>query len=541
MSSFVSFSSPGSSSYFHLGHAIPYIYQDFICRLRRAIDQDVMVVHSINQLGIRRADTEKYFKNIESLKVLKSDIQISDSSDVFLEGIRPYIKSLISKDLIRKRTCYVFTCEDCPQVFLASEKVRNPKLVRKKQKEIKFFNSEVGEVRVFSPNDLVSPTAICVPKEVDVNFVIGPNHETLPIVFQPDICKPTLFSQRDSIEEVDNKTLEKWNSLKSKDEEIVICNFCGKDLEPSSLPCWTIKFGGFELPDLVYGAISHKNVKQLYNEMSEEIIISRPRNDAGIPLTFLDKNIGIKDHILDPEFSLQFLPLVFKDSVAPINETYISETHIKFVTSSISLYQMLGEKPIQNFILLGTLLGSDKRPMRRLNNNVEPLRKLIAKWGIDVIRLAIADLNLVKKRSAVIENGHYKGWKRFLQKVTNVSHFTFEKCSYQKKTGNLLGEWLVTKNNVIESALKHEWRNCIRKLREFINIKVSKEYIPGVENNIISAEDLYSTLIDFLDILSIFAPEMTEELIDYGSGAYEFDTKIREKGISARIQYLRNL
>lgn len=489
-----SMSSPGSSSSFHLGTAIPFIYQDFMCRYDSLKGSKYDQVIALNELGLRTFDTKIYLENIKKMNLKWSGRKISDSNKEFYNFCKLSINKLINTGCIQRQDVPIFICPNNRQIFLSPGENYSLKLVEKQNCTTNgFVLPKIGWVSILDDHHL-NPKFIGIGDvRHDLNSIISTPLGNLKVKIVPGLRSPTIFYKESVYSKSFDVNLNKRKSVVYK------CKFCGHVLIPIETQTWTINFKKLENFSFLSGAIPLKHWQEIAKEINNTQIISRNRATTGISTIEINHNLGIENSILDPEFYIQFLPmyLAHKSGTA-VKSLFISEVNQKYIINSLKLYQLFHENIIDHFYVVGILMGKNHLTMRKSNKNVVGLQESIDSYGIDAVRIFAAKSNLLVKRSRAFNKSDLIGAKRFvqnlLQKFENGS--LVEHCDIEQLS-NIMIQRLEKKMKDLDFA------GAIRQLETFLR---------NISGDIPIDKQEQSNLLRVFDYLECFCPNLAQKL-----------------------------
>lgn len=410
-----SISSPSSSSYFHVGTSVPYFYQDFIARFSNLKGEKCKQIMATNSVGLRNFKSKEFFKTITRMALKWDGETISDTDVSFNYELKNYIKKLIDGRYIKKDRVEVFVCKNHPQIYLTPGENNYLKLVKKEKSKVSsFYVKDIGEISIWKNDTNLTISYIGVslsyhgPRQVHTPYgdlnVKRIRYLKEPIVF---------FEEKDDL-----KKLKKIPVKSFKMQYVYKCSFCNETLTPMSQTAWVMRYPHEFNRDILKGVTQRKQWDTLANEIETRQIITRKRGEPGVKTKSISPSLGINNGILDPEFCIQFLPIfVTFHSKKPIDTFIISNVNHKFILNSLRLYYIFKRPIINNILVVGILMGNDHQTMRKSNNNAVGLNGLINKYGVDAVRLYIANANLLIKDSRVFEESSLKGYKRFINRI----------------------------------------------------------------------------------------------------------------------------
>ena len=232
-----SMSSPGSSSSFHLGTAIPFIYQDFMCRYDSLKGSKYDQVIALNELGLRTFDTKIYLENIKKMNLKWSGRKISDSNKEFYNFCKLSINKLINTGCIQRQDVPIFICPNNRQIFLSPGENYSLKLVEKQNCTTNgFVLPKIGWVSILDDHHL-NPKFIGIGDvRHDLNSIISTPLGNLKVKIVPGLRSPTIFYKESVYSKSFDVNLNKRKSVVYK------CKFCGHVLIPIETQTWTINF-----------------------------------------------------------------------------------------------------------------------------------------------------------------------------------------------------------------------------------------------------------------------------------------------------------
>lgn len=317
------------------------------------------------------------------------------------------------------------------------------RLVKKQKKAVPgFFVANLGWVCALKKDNL-RPAFIGVP-----NKWLGPPHIETPlgklkVKTVSGLQTPTVFYQ----ENVSNSSINNIE-LDIHESTTYQCKFCNQNLIPVETTAWTIDFVNSPDMSCLQGVIPSKHWKTVAGEISNKQIITRNRErGTGIQTLEINRQIGLKNSILDPEFYIQFLvPYLAMKSTTTIKSFFISEVNQKYIVNSLRLYQLLPKKIVDRVYVVGILMGEDHQTMRKSNKNVVGLQETVERYGLDAVRIFAAKANLLVRLSRVFNNSDLKGAKKFVKNlIWKFEHGSLnDQCNIHEKF-KLLSNGLDTK------------------------------------------------------------------------------------------------
>lgn len=407
-----SISSPGSSSEFHIGTAVPFLYQDFLCRFQKQNGNKFEQIIAVNEIGLRKFSIENYLQQIGLLSIDWNKKTIIDSEKNNILKTKNILNKLISEGVIYKKKIDIFVCKNHKQIFLSPGKISSLRLVHKESTQVPAFKQQLlGDVSVWKQYSNFK--AAFVGSTNDFNGEVDTPFGRLPVKKIEGLNHSTIFFKEEGSQ---GKVLLKETIT----QEVYKCNFCGETLIPSTQWGWVMDYCETFDISKIKGVIPKKQWETLIEEISCHQIISRDRKDLGIKTVDINNTQGILNTVLDPEFFIQFLPIVqSKHDHTAIESMFFSMNNQKFIVNSMRLYNMFDEQVLKNMYVVGIFRGKNKLPMRKSNHNTISLKKIVEKYGIDAVRLYYAKANLLIKSSRIYDESSLKGYKKFVDKTLN--------------------------------------------------------------------------------------------------------------------------
>ncbi len=189
-------------------------------------------------------------------------------------------------------------------------------------------------------------------------------------------------------------------------------------------------------------------------------------------------------------------------------------------------YLETGERPWDEILINGMVLGPDGREMHKsLGNVIEP-DEILEKHGADTIRMGLVLLGLYGKDAAF-------SWKdmeycyKFLIKFWNIYRFSMMHLvgvtPSEPKEFNVVDKWILTKLSKVEKEVKrlienYQFNVALTKIQTFIWHEFADYYIEFAKHRLYEDKDksaiytLYKVLLSSIKLLAPFAPFITEEL-----------------------------
>ncbi len=189
-------------------------------------------------------------------------------------------------------------------------------------------------------------------------------------------------------------------------------------------------------------------------------------------------------------------------------------------------YLETGEKPWDEILINGMVLGPDGREMHKsLGNVIEP-DEVLEKHGADTIRMGLVLLGLYGKDAAF-------SWKdmdycyKFLIKLWNIYRFSMmhlEKWSPKEPCElELVDKWILSRLSKVESEVRelienYQFNVALTKIQTFVWHEFADYYIEFAKHRLYEDKDesalytLYKVLLSSIKMLAPFAPFITEEL-----------------------------
>ncbi len=189
-------------------------------------------------------------------------------------------------------------------------------------------------------------------------------------------------------------------------------------------------------------------------------------------------------------------------------------------------YLETGEKPWDEILINGMVLGPDGREMHKsLGNVIEP-DEVLEKHGADTIRMGLVLLGLYGKDAAF-------SWKdmdycyKFLIKLWNIYRFSMvhlEKWTPKKPDDlKLVDKWILSRLSKVESEVRelienHQFNVALTKIQTFVWHEFADYYIEFAKHRLYEDKDesalytLYKVLLSSIKMLAPFSPFITEEL-----------------------------
>ncbi len=189
-------------------------------------------------------------------------------------------------------------------------------------------------------------------------------------------------------------------------------------------------------------------------------------------------------------------------------------------------YLETGEKPWEEILINGMVLGPDGREMHKsLGNVIEP-DEVLEKHGADTIRMGLVLLGLYGKDAAF-------SWKdmeycyKFLIKLWNIYRFSMMHLEgtipKEPEKLNLVDRWILSKLSKVEKDVRksledYQFNVALTKVQTFVWHEFADYYIEFVKHRLYEDKDesalytLYNVLLSSIKMLAPFAPFITEEL-----------------------------
>lgn len=415
-----SISSPGSSSFFHIGTSVPFFYQDFICRYEKLRgDGDYKQVIALNAAGLRTFNKADYLEHIKLMELSWDGEVICDVERQTQLHIKNLIVDLIEKGAINREKYEIFTCKNHSQIYLTPGDNWAIKLVKVDNELIpRFKSSELGYIYCPGVDQGLIPSFIGITNS-KLKILNTPFGE-LPVKEIPGITYPMLFFESDSVKKVEVKSDNSTKiELEFDSQRVYKCTFCDEILIPTSHDGWIIDYEQEVDISHIKGVVPRKHWETLLSEICRRQIISRERmQGTGISTIDLSQSIGISGMVIDPEFCIQFLPIIQANNEGTaVDSLFISMMNQKYVINSARLSNLFNNRSIENIYVLGVLRGMDNQIMRKSNNNVIELKSIIELYGIDSVRFYIAKTNLLEKASRIFEYSTLIYYKRFVERL----------------------------------------------------------------------------------------------------------------------------
>jgi isoleucyl-tRNA synthetase len=196
----------------------------------------------------------------------------------------------------------------------------------------------------------------------------------------------------------------------------------------------------------------------------------------------------------------------------------------------------LFESPaFKNVAVTGVILGTDGRKMSKNYGNYPDPKGLLKKYGGDALRLYLLGSPVMEGEDIRISEEEYKLQIRtFLLTLWNVYNFFVTYANIDKftpqehtKSSHLLDDWIITRLNqlipiVTKDLEKFRSASAINHLKKFVEdlstwyVRRSRDRIgPSAPHGIDKSscyQTLYNVLCTFTQILSPFAPFITEQI-----------------------------
>ncbi len=196
--------------------------------------------------------------------------------------------------------------------------------------------------------------------------------------------------------------------------------------------------------------------------------------------------------------------------------------------------KFVGEKPFEDVVVTGTVLGKDGKPMSKSRGNgVDPL-EMFDKFGVDATRIYLASIATgadIKWNDAQIET-----YRNFANKIWNATRFCLLNSDGAKvdssslkldENASIADRWIVSRLNKTASDLnksldKYFYHEAVRLLYQFFWNDFCDWYIELVKDEMTAEESsakrdetrtrIVTILESALRMLHPFMPYLTEEL-----------------------------
>ncbi|MBG0730639.1 leucine--tRNA ligase [Mycoplasma sp. 'Moose RK'] len=159
-------------------------------------------------------------------------------------------------------------------------------------------------------------------------------------------------------------------------------------------------------------------------------------------------------------------------------------------------------EPFLKIIHQGMLLGSDHQKMSKSKGNTINPEDVLRKFGADSVRLYLMFMGPINETRIWEENGA-KAMNNWVQRVIRIvsKDYQFDKnLEENTEFSHFYNNFIFETTNLIEN---YKFNIAISKLMVFVNFLSKQEILPSKKY-----------LVNFLIILSVFAPHISEELLE---------------------------